>query len=139
MVYRLLLGSYLNEGDKHSIVTDASPLALGAYLQINGVIQEFVHSRITHEDEEALGVKAGGSEGQQCWEALTVLAALRFWCHHWRNRRIVLEVRGDSVTALTMLIKMKADGRTALIARELALDVAEALYEPAGGGAHPRG
>ena len=37
-----------------------------------------------------------------------------------------------SVTALTTLINLKADGRTALFARELALDVAKVLYEPQG-------
>ena len=41
-------------------------------------------------------------------------------------------VSGDSVSALTMIVKMQARGDgTSLIARELALDVAEALYEPA--------
>ena len=125
------LASYLHEGDKYSIVVDASPWGLGAYLQINGVISEYAFGPVTSDDEAILGIKAGGSEGQQCWEALVVLAALRLWSSMWRERRITLEVKGDSVTALTMLIKMKADGwGTSVIAREVALDIAEALYEP---------
>ena len=48
------------------------------------------------------------------------------------NRRIVLEVKSDSVTALVMVIKLKATGvGTGIISREVALDVADALYEPA--------
>ena len=112
-------------------MVDASPWGLGAYLQINGVITEYAFGPVTSDDEAILGIKAGGSEGQQCWEALVVLAALRLWSSMWRERRITLEVKGDSVTALTMLINMKADGwGTSVIAREVALDIAEALYEP---------
>ena len=42
-----------------------------------------------------------------------------------------LRAMGDNVSALVLTVRMKAKGASnALIARELALDVAEALYEP---------
>ena len=42
-----------------------------------------------------------------------------------------LRVKGDNVSALVMIVRMKANGASnALIARALALDIAEALYEP---------
>ena len=76
-------------------------------------------------------VKRGGSEGQQAWEGLAILAALRLWSWVWRDCRISLAVRSDSVSALVMLVKMKADGfGVGIISREIALDVAESLYEP---------
>ena len=53
------------------------------------------------------------------------------WAPHWKERRMRLCVRSDNNSALTMLIKMKSTGDgMGIIARELALDVAEALYEP---------
>ena len=49
----------------------------------------------------------------------------------WRDRRITLAVRSDSVSALIMLVKMKASGfGVGILSRELALDIGEALYEP---------
>ena len=45
--------------------------------------------------------------------------------------RSLLEVRGDSVTALTMVMCMKARGRGVnLVARELALDLADGCFRP---------
>ena len=128
-IYRL--SSYLQEGDRVTIVTDASPLGIGAFLIINGIIKEYAFGPLTKRDEDILRVKRGGSEGQQAWEGLAILAALRLWSWVWRDRRISLAVRSDSVSALVMLVKMKADGfGVGIISREIALDVAESLYEP---------
>ena len=112
-------------------MTDASPTGLGAFLVINGEIHEYVFGRITTLDQEVLKTKAGGSEGQQVWEALIVLSALRLWSPLWKARRITLAVKSDSVSALIMLIKLKTDGvGMGIISRELALDIGEAIYEP---------
>ena len=62
---------------------------------------------------------------------MAVLSALRLWKPWWIHRRANLEVRSDSVSALIMLIKLKASGAgTNTVARELALDMCDALYEP---------
>ena len=78
-----------------------------------------------------MGQPLGESAGQQTWEALAVLVALRAWAHRWQGRRVVLRVRSDSVSALTLVLAAKAKGRgPAIIAREVALDLAEMVYRP---------
>ena len=110
---------------------DASPTALGGYLKEDGCVVEFFEDAITEEDQQVLKAAAGGSEAQQSWEALAMLCALRLWAPKWRSRRVRLRVKGDNVSALVMIVRMKAKGASnALIARELALDIAEALYGP---------
>ena len=73
------LASYLGEGDRVTITTDASPLGLGALLIINNIIVEFAFGFISREDQRRLQASTSGSSGQQVWEALAVLAALRLW------------------------------------------------------------
>ena len=59
------------------------------------------------------------------------LCALRLWSDKWRARRIKLRVMSDSVTAMIMVLRLKARGSgPALVAREVALDLADALYQP---------
>ena len=132
LVRTYTLASYLGEGHKISVRTGASPVGLGAFLVANGVIKEYAFDYVTQDDEERLGIAThGSSEGQPVVEALTVLAALRLWKPWWANQRVNLEVRSDSVSALIMLIKLKTSGvGTSLIARELALDIGDSLYEP---------
>ena len=107
------------------------PTGIGAFLVEQGTITEYFEDALTAEDEKMLSATRGDPTGQQVWEALSVVCALRLWAEKWAQRRIHLRVTGDSVSALTMVVKMNAKGvGTALLARELALDVAEALYEP---------
>ena len=61
-----------------------------------------------------------------------MLVALRLWAPEWLQGRVRLRVRGDSVTMLTAVLHMQAAAGSSLIliAREVALDVAEAAYAP---------
>ena len=74
----------------------------------------------------------GGDErGQQCWEALAILTAMRIWKVFWANERFVLTIKSDRVTALTLATKMKAKGcGLAIITSELALLMSETTFEP---------
>ena len=64
-------------------------------------------------------------------EALAILIALRTWKDMWKHSRVVLTVRADNVSALTLLAYMKARrGPMATVAREVALDVAGGVYTP---------
>ena len=73
----------------------------------------------------------GDAAGQQTWEALAMLYGSRIFKEDWRSSRSCLEVRSDNITALTMMAKMKATGRGVnIIARELALDMADGCYKP---------
>ena len=121
----------MNEGPVTEILCDASTTGLGACLVEDGTATECFHDELTVADEKVLGHRRGSSDGQQAWESLVILVALRIWSSKWRGRRITLRVASDSVTALTALVKMKATGHgPAVVARELALDIAEALYDP---------
>ena len=67
------------------------------------------------------------SEGQQIWEALAILVAVDIWTNIWAHNRIVLNVKGDNVGALTLLIKMRPDGPNMAI---IALHLVEVSFPP---------
>ena len=75
----------------------------------------------------------GSPNGQQVWESLNLLVALRVWKTFCKPGRVRLFVRGDSVTMLSLMTKMRpppeSPGLT-LIAKELALDIADGSYAP---------
>ena len=57
--------------------------------------------------------------------------ALRVWASRWRDRRVRLTIKGDSVAMLTTVLHMRAStAHLGLIAREVALDTAESVFEP---------
>jgi len=76
-------------------------------------------------------VSRGTSEGQQLWECLCALIALRQWNAALCQRRTSLRVRGDNITMLTVLRDFKGSSPNInVIAREVALLVAAACYKP---------
>ena len=80
---------------------------------------------------DVLGKVGGTSEGQQVWAALALLASLRLWSPYWASQRSTVRVKSDSVSALILMMKLKTTGEgTSLIAREAALDIADAIYQP---------
>ena len=111
------LTEFLGEGEHMNDTIDASPARLGGWLVIDNV------------DKRILGRSTVSLEGQQLWEALSVLVALRLWAPYWNRKRVRLRVRGDNVSSLMMVVKMKSAGEgTGLIAREMALDIAETVH-----------
>ena len=84
---------------------------------------------LTPHDEAIFGHSIGSAEGQQTWEALVALVALRSWKAHWAELRVCLEVRSDSVSALTVAMRFKSVGHgPRIVARELALEIATGVY-----------
>ena len=86
-----------------------------------------------HESDRAvLSIeRSPSSSDQQVLEALALLVALREWSQRWKDRRIVLSVRTDNVAALTMICKMQPHTeRMGIVARELALDIAQSSCSP---------
>ena len=123
--------SHRGIGEQIDVLTDASPWGLGALLVIDGAFFECIAGALTDEDFRRFGLAAGDCRGQQCWESLAILVALRHWAPRWRGRRFCLRVRSDSVTALTMLVSCRGTGASVnLIAREIALDLARSMYRP---------
>ena len=90
------------------------------------------------------GFATGDNKGQQVWGALAILVATDRWSSRWNQDRIVLKVRGDNVTALVLLIKMRPKttktpgevhdtvkaSKLAIIARELALRLVDLSFPP---------
>ena len=123
-------------GTEVAIGTDASPWGLGGWLSVDGEIVEYFTSPISEEDVAKFGYGIGDAAGQQLWEALAILVAVDLWASYWNQQRVVLKVKGDNVSALVMLIKMRpktgADGtpKRAIIARELALRLVNLSFPP---------
>jgi hypothetical protein len=62
---------------------------------------------------------------------LAVLVALDLWAPLWKQKRVTLQIKGDNVTALTLLLKFRPSGpEMAIIARELALRLAVLSFPP---------
>ncbi len=122
---------HAGRGDAVDIICDASPFGFGAVLVLNGRPKEYLAETISTDDSNIFQFAVGDCKGQQTWEALCILIALRAWSRAWRDLRFSLRVRSDSVSALTMVLKCKSAGRgSALIAAELALDIAHTCYRP---------
>ena len=112
------------------IVCDASPYGYGAYIVVGGSIVSYFAAPVTNNDCDTLGINQN-SDGQQAFECMCVLIALRLWTKIWACERFSLAIKGDNITALAMVTKMKAQGPALRkIAREMALDLAETTYEP---------
>ena len=103
---------------------------------MDGEVKEYFTSPISEEDIGKYGYAIGDVAGQQLWEALAILVAVDLWVSYWSQQQVVLKVKGDNVSALVMLIKMRpktgADGtpKLAIVARELALRLANLSFPP---------
>ena len=126
------LDAYSRVGTTVVIGTDASPWGLGGRLMVDGVIKEYFASPITPKDVTKFGFTIGCNKGQQVWEALAILVAVDLWAEYWQRQRIVLMVKSDNVTALSLLIKMRPPkwSGLAIVARELALKLVDLSFPP---------
>ncbi|CAK0822776.1 unnamed protein product, partial [Prorocentrum cordatum] len=125
--------AYFGRGCQVVITTDASPWGLGGYLKIGNAILEYFSSPLTEEDEKQLDTPRGDAAGQQVWEALAMLQALRLWREFWLSEGVTLAATSDSVSTLTVIMKLRSRAGAAglgQIARELALDFGDCAYKP---------
>jgi hypothetical protein len=114
-----------------SIITDASPWGLGGILTVGTNIIAYYTSPLTNQDEEIFGHTIGEAHGQQSWESLACYVAVRLWLPLWKGRRIKLEMRSDSVSALNMMLNLRSKGYGSnLIAQEMALLIAAGEFSP---------
>ena len=119
------------QGDRVEFGTDASPWGLGGWISVNGSIKHHFSDRLSEHDETIFGVAIGHSAGQQIWEALSLLVALRLWSSTYSTERVILSVKSDNVSALTLLLKLRpSTPQLAIIGREIALLVAEMAFPP---------
>ena len=113
-----------------TITLDASPWGLGGILSQHGAITHYFSTPIGPDDEAIHQQEIGKSDGQQVWECLCVLVAMRAWVDVWAPRRSTVTVRSDNMSALALASKLKSAAGSNLIGRELALLYTEACWEP---------
>ncbi len=125
------LSAYLRRGETVVICTDACPWGIGGWISVGGTLLEYFSDELRDEDFQFFGFAAGDAAGQQVWESLAILVALRIWKRHWQCVRARLSVKLDNMSALALVAHLKAKGAgTARIAREIALEFADAEFGP---------
>jgi hypothetical protein len=125
------LASYIGACTCVDLVLDASPYGLGGFITINSKPVEFFAQELSSFDFKFFGAGRGESEGQQTWEALAILVAVRMWKRYFKHYRAQLHITGDNMSALQLLATLKTRGvGPSRIARELALDLAEGDWGP---------
>jgi hypothetical protein len=96
-----------------------------------GVFKAWFAVGLSRHDEAVLGHATGDSDGQQVWEALCLLVALRVWKSWWQRIRVKLALRGDNVACLILASQLRGKSMGLnLIASELALDLGDASFAP---------
>ena len=98
---------------------------------MNGTITHYFASPVSNEDLHIFGITRGSCTGQQTLEGLAMLVAMRLWSDVHSSRRYNLQVRGDNVGALTLLLRMRPSSpQQAIIAREMALHTVQYAFPP---------
>jgi len=125
------LSCFLRADTVVDIVMDASPWGLGAILCLNEQPIEYFSDQITAMDTARFDTSIGDAAGQQTWECLAALVAIRHWRRRWQVHRVKLMVRGDSVAMLTLVLNMRPHTKAMrIIAQELAIDTAHYSFVP---------
>ena len=122
------LDTWSNVAQPILITLDASPWGLGGIIEVQDNVVSFFSSPLSETDSQILGHTIGEASGQQVSESLCALVALRSWKSYWTRNHTKLLSRGDSVTMLCL--RPSRSPGLGLLARELALDLAEGVYQP---------
>ena len=125
------LATFMATEGQLEIIIDASPWGLAGLLTVNGEVEEYFADPLGPFDFELYGHVAGSADGQQVWESLAALTALRLWKSRWADKAVRLRLKGDSVTMLSLVINMRPSSPgLAIIGQELALDFASVSFMP---------
>ena len=133
LVREYRVSHYFGKSIKVRIVTDASPWGIGGYLAMNNTPIAYFSDELCGFDLQLANAALGSPDGQQVWESLALLVALRIWRSYWVRRGVELHIGSDSVSALSLLMKLRAKPKAkglGRIARELALDFSRCSYRP---------
>ena len=118
-------------GQVIGIGTDASPWGIGGCLAVEGTFTKYFYDKVTDADLAVFGIERGSCNGQQTLEGLAVLVALRTWSDIHDSKFFRLQVRGDNIGALSLLLRMRPSSpQQAIIARELAPVVVNYSFPP---------
>ena len=111
------------------LLCDASPWGIGAVLVLDGRATAWLADTVQPGDVEQLHIKAGDHRFQAILELLAIAVALRTWLPVWRQRRVLLVTRSDSMAALGALQAVRSTSAAMnVVVREIALDMAEGWY-----------
>ena len=125
------LQEFRGAGPVMEIGTDASPWGLGGWLSMNGTITHYFACPVSNEDLHIFDIERGSCTAQQTLEGLAMLVAMRLWSDVHSSRRYTLQMRGDNVGALSLLLRMRPSSpQQAIIARELALHTVHYAFPP---------
>ena len=111
------------------ITRNASPWGLGAVLEVQGCITDYLYDEVSQFDAQTLGVQVGSSRSQAVLETLAIAVAVRTWLPTWATSRAAVVVCSDSTATLGALCKL-ASPNAAInkVAREVSLDFAFSRY-----------
>ena len=131
MVRTFSLDMYAGAGPFARMVFDAYPWGAGGFLVVDGIFVFWFATKFDDVDEKAIGIQFGDSASQQVAEALAVLFGVRAWLSIWLKGLPILEVKSDSVAAVTVVASMHTRSpQVAVVARELALTLSESCVRP---------
>ena len=112
------------------IDVDASPWGFGGVLYARGEPLFYFGEAVSEHDVNAFNITIGDAKDQALLEFLALLIAVRLWKDFLCRQRWTVTVRTHSTAALGAACKLRSpEPRMNRIARELALDLAEAKYE----------
>ena len=110
------------------IITDACPWGIGGVLYKGGTPMRWFASELPKEVLEKFTAKKGDPAYNTLWEALALLVGLRLWLPKC-PKNLSVRVKSDNVGALRMLLNLASRKELmAVIAREVALDIAAGNY-----------
>ena len=120
---------YSNYGVKVVIYLDASPFGMGGMLEEDGVITSWFWSELDANDVMIHKYAIGDHKGQQVWESLVALVAVKLWAPRWVGRQTTITMKGDNMSALAMSAKLK-NKVSSLINREMSLAMSSSSLSP---------
>ena len=97
IVKRFAISAYTGQRRTVRIAVDASPWGLGGILIVDGRIRQYFADAISLDDVHFFNHAVGSPKGQQTWEALAMLAAMRCWAFYWQEEREHVEVTGGNI------------------------------------------
>ena len=103
VVRTFALDSYSGVGPFARMVFDDFPCGAGGLLVVDGKVVSWFATKFDENDEKAIGIQFGNSDSQQVADALV---GVRAWLSVWLLGLPILEVKSDSVAALTMVSRM---------------------------------
>ena len=79
------LDCYIGVNTVVEFIMDASPWGLAAVLLINDRVTEYFSDALSQHDLDLYEHRRGEAEGQQVWECLCALVAIRAWREKWQS------------------------------------------------------